>query len=131
MIWTTAFWKGAAERAIRTIAQAFVAVLGANQVGILDVNWLESISVALMAGLLSIFTSVGNASFVAGSTTTDTEPSDIDDPDEEEVDDQDEDDDLVEFEDEDIDDEDEADLDFDHDAGDLGDDRPRYGVSGS
>lgn len=74
MITTKAFWKGAFERAIKTFAQAFVAVLtlttGAEMlpsVGVLGVPWVDALSVALMATVLSVLTSIGNAEFTAGA----------------------------------------------------------------
>lgn len=68
-IWTKAFWKGAGDRAIKTFFQTFVAVVvagvGADAVGasagILEVSWLDALSVAALATLLSIATAVGNA----------------------------------------------------------------------
>lgn len=77
MIWTAAFWKGAAERALKTFLQVFTAVLivsaGAEAIGvsagIFDVDWLSALSVAALATVLSIGTSIGNADFTAGSPT--------------------------------------------------------------
>lgn len=74
MIFTLAFWKGAGERALKTFMQTFVAVLiagvGAEAVGVsaglLDADWLTAASVAALAAVLSLATSVGNASFTAG-----------------------------------------------------------------
>lgn len=66
MIFTLAFFKGLGERAIKTFAQALVAVIGAGTVGILDVDWTEALSVAALAALVSALTSIGNADFVAG-----------------------------------------------------------------
>ena len=70
------FWKGAAERAIKTFLQTFVAVviagLGADAVGVsaglLDVSWLDALSVSALATILSVATSAGNADFTAGTT---------------------------------------------------------------
>jgi hypothetical protein len=63
-----AFWKGAAERAIKTFAQTAVAVLTADSVvGLLDVNTVELVSVAGLAALVSVLTSVANPDFVAGN----------------------------------------------------------------
>lgn len=66
MIWTVNFWQGAGERAIRTFAQAAAAMLSAGAVGVMDVDWMTVLSVALLAALMSLFTSIGNADFVAG-----------------------------------------------------------------
>jgi len=58
-IWTAAFWKAAAERAIKTFAQALVAFLAVGT-GLLDVDWVAAASVAGMAALLSLLTSIGS-----------------------------------------------------------------------
>ncbi len=73
-LWSGAFWKGAGERAIKTFIQTFIAVViagvGADAVGvtagILDVSWLSALSVAALAGLLSLGTSIGNVDFTSG-----------------------------------------------------------------
>lgn len=59
-IFTRAFWSYAGERAIKTVAQAALAVIGTGAVGILSVDWQGVVSVALMAGLVSVLTSVAN-----------------------------------------------------------------------
>ncbi|MEU1146362.1 holin [Streptomyces sp. NPDC005863] len=38
-MWTAAFWKATAERAVRTFAQALAAVLVAGATSLLDVPW--------------------------------------------------------------------------------------------
>ena len=68
MIWTKQFWVGAAERAIKTIAQSLVAVLGVAGTGLLTVDWVAALSVAGAAGLASLLTSIGSAEHVAGAT---------------------------------------------------------------
>jgi hypothetical protein len=75
-MFTKAFWIGAAERAVKTFLQTFVAVaiagVGADAVGITaglqDVSWLAALSVAALATILSLATSAGNASFTEGRT---------------------------------------------------------------
>ena len=54
---TKEFWKAAAIRAIRTIAQTAVATIGTTAV-IEEVNWLMVGSSALLAGVLSLLTSI-------------------------------------------------------------------------
>ena len=49
--------KAAAVRAIKTIAQTAVATIGTSVV-IGDVNWLAVSSAAVLAGVLSVLTSV-------------------------------------------------------------------------
>lgn len=75
-LWTKAFWKGAAERAIKTFAQAFLAVFGvgtAVEVTGSTLNaetwYLAAISGAAAAAL-SLFMSLANTDFVAGTTVT-------------------------------------------------------------
>lgn len=67
MIWTNQFWLGAAERAIKTIAQSLVGVLGVSGIGLLTVDWVAALSVAGAAGLASLLTSIGSADHVAGT----------------------------------------------------------------
>lgn len=50
--------KAALVRAVKTMAQTAVALLGTHTVGILEVDWLSVLSASLMAGILSILTSV-------------------------------------------------------------------------
>lgn len=70
-MWKLAFWKGAGERAIKTFFQTFVAVVGVTgigvSVGVGQVDWLTAASVAAVATVLSIATSIGNADFTAGA----------------------------------------------------------------
>ena len=51
------FWVAAAIRAVRTIAQTAVATIGTAAV-LGDVNWWAVLSASLLAGILSILTSV-------------------------------------------------------------------------
>lgn len=75
MIWTLSFWKGTAERAIKTAFQTFVAVIiggfGVEAIGVsaglLDVSWLDALSISALATILSVATSIGNAEFTAGA----------------------------------------------------------------
>lgn len=65
-MFTREFWVGTAERALKTVAQSVVAVLGVGAVGILSVDWVQTLSVAAAAGLASILTSIADADRVAG-----------------------------------------------------------------
>lgn len=65
-MFTREFWVGAAERALKTVAQSVVAVLGVGAVGVLSVDWVQTLSVAAAAGLASILTSIADADRVAG-----------------------------------------------------------------
>lgn len=73
MIWTSRFWKGAGERALKTFVQSTLAALLAavgTTVSAWDVSWLDSgydaLGIGLMAAFLSLTTSIGNAEFTSG-----------------------------------------------------------------
>ena len=51
------WWKAAVVRAIKTVAQAAVAAIGTTAV-LTDVNWWVVGGTALLAGVLSLLTSV-------------------------------------------------------------------------
>ena len=55
---TAAFWLDAAERAVRTFAQALVAVLAAGFVVTDGAAWTEALLSAAIAALISLLTSV-------------------------------------------------------------------------
>jgi hypothetical protein len=70
------FLKATAERAIKTFIQVLVAGLGTAQIGVLDLAWEQSLSLAASAAVLSILTSLGSANLggkagpsLAGETT--------------------------------------------------------------
>ena len=48
----------AGVRAVKTIAQTAVGMLTGNMVGIMDVDWIAVASVAAMAGVVSLLTSI-------------------------------------------------------------------------
>lgn len=53
-------WLCAASvRAIKTVAQTAVSMLTGNMVGVMDVDWVAVASVATLAGIVSLLTSVG------------------------------------------------------------------------
>lgn len=60
-MWTKQFWVDSAERAIRTFAQALIAVLGAGAVNILTTDWTQALSVAAGAALLSLLMSIASS----------------------------------------------------------------------
>lgn len=67
-MFTKIFWKDTAERAVKTFAQSFGAVLIASGTGLLDVDWMNALSVAGLATVISVATSVGGIK--AGEVST-------------------------------------------------------------
>jgi hypothetical protein len=59
-MWSKTFWRDAIERAIKTIAQTAAAALIAAGTGLLDTHWITILSVADMAGIISLLTSIGS-----------------------------------------------------------------------
>lgn len=55
---TKLWWKAAGVRAVKTVAQTAVATIGTAAV-LGEVNWLMVGSAALLAGVLSLLTSIG------------------------------------------------------------------------
>ena len=59
MLTSKAFWASAIERAVKTVAQTALALLGTSQiVSALDIDWVEVGGVSLLAGILSVLTSI-------------------------------------------------------------------------
>lgn len=54
---TKEFWKAAGIRALRTFCQTAVATIGTTAV-MQDVNWIMVGSASLLAGILSVLTSI-------------------------------------------------------------------------
>jgi Kef-type K+ transport system membrane component KefB len=56
---TTAFWSIVAERAIKTVAQTGLAAITASGVlNAMEIDWVAVGGVSLLAGILSVLTSV-------------------------------------------------------------------------
>lgn len=68
---TSAFWQGAGERAVKTFAQALLGVLMSGATGLLDVDWVAALSVAALATIVSLLTSLATPDFTAGAPTDD------------------------------------------------------------
>ncbi|MGK5627527.1 holin [Streptomyces sp. URMC 123] len=60
-MFTAAFWKATAERAIRTFAQALAAVLTAGATDLISVDWKAALSTAGMAALLAVLTALATS----------------------------------------------------------------------
>ena len=54
----TKWIKAAGVRAIKTVAQTAVALIGTNAIGITEVNWVGVASGAALAGIVSLLTSL-------------------------------------------------------------------------
>ena len=52
------WFKAAGVRAIKTVAQTAVALIGTNSIGMTDVNWQAVMSAAVLSGIVSLLTSV-------------------------------------------------------------------------
>ena len=66
--WSKEFWKAAGNRAVRTMAQTAVSLIGVGSF-MSDVNWRQVLSASLLAGLLSVLTSVSSGLPEAGADT--------------------------------------------------------------
>ena len=70
------WWAAAGVRALRTAAQASLALIGTTAVGLTQVDWLGVGSAAGLAAILSILTSLGGLPEV---TDTEVTPSSVGD----------------------------------------------------
>lgn len=57
MIKNKEWWKAAGIRAIKTVAQAVIAMIGTSAV-MSEVDWAAVISASVLAGILSMLTSI-------------------------------------------------------------------------
>lgn len=74
-IFTPTFLKDAAERAISTAAQAAIGVLTAGAVGLIDVDWAATGSIAGLAAVVSVLKSlVAGTSGDGTASLVDTDP---------------------------------------------------------
>lgn len=55
------FWISSSERALKTFAQTFLAMIGAQAFDVLAANWTSLLSVSLGAAVLSYLTSIVSA----------------------------------------------------------------------
>ena len=66
-MWTSLFWKAVFERAVKTFCQAAVALLIGDGIGITDVNWASVASIAGLATVVSVLTSISTAGATDGN----------------------------------------------------------------
>jgi hypothetical protein len=57
------FWKAAGERAVKTLAQTLIALIGTGMVGVMELDWLQMLSIAATATILSLLTSIASSNF--------------------------------------------------------------------
>lgn len=60
------FWVATAERAIKTFAQAGIALLTGDTLGILSVDWANVGQVSVLAALVSVLTSIASGAAPVG-----------------------------------------------------------------
>lgn len=81
------FWAGTAERAVKTLAQAALAMIGTNTVAITDLDWQHILAVAATAAVVSVLTSLATPETAATAKEVKVEmvtaptPPTVDDPD--------------------------------------------------
>jgi hypothetical protein len=57
-MWNKQFALATLERALKTFAQALIAVFAAGSVTLLDVDWTQALAVSGTAALISVLTSI-------------------------------------------------------------------------
>ena len=57
-MWNQKFWKTAAERALRTLAQVLLSLIVVGETGFMNVDWIQALSVAGLAAVASILMSI-------------------------------------------------------------------------
>lgn len=57
-MFTKTWIKAALVRAIKTVAQTAVSLIGTNAIGLTEVNWIAVLSASILAGIVSILTSI-------------------------------------------------------------------------
>ena len=81
------FWAGTAERVVKTLAQATLAMIGTNTVAITDLDWQHILAVAATAAVVSVLTSLATPETAASMKDIRVEmvaaptPPPVDDPD--------------------------------------------------
>jgi hypothetical protein len=60
-MFTVQFWKGAAERSIKTAAQVLATYLAADAADVFAVDWRRAVGVAVGAAIVSVLTSLASS----------------------------------------------------------------------
>lgn len=63
------FWTGAGERALKTVAQAALAVMSMTGFDLIQADWLGIISTIITAAILSLLTSIATPTQAATTST--------------------------------------------------------------
>jgi hypothetical protein len=58
-VFTLIFWKAIAERGLKTFVEAWAAALVADAGGLIDADWIGSLSIAGMATLIAVLLNIG------------------------------------------------------------------------
>ena len=65
-IWTVAFWKATAERAVRGFAWSLLSTLGAGATNVVEMPWQTATGIAAGAAVLSVLASVASSAITGG-----------------------------------------------------------------
>lgn len=60
------WFKAAGIRALKTVAQTAVALIGTNAIGMTEVDWVAVGSASLLAGIVSMLTSIAGLPEIKG-----------------------------------------------------------------
>lgn len=71
-MFTLLFWKAVAERSIKTFCQVLAVLITVNGLGIHEVDWFDVLSIAGLAAIASLVTSVATAGATDGSPSLTT-----------------------------------------------------------
>jgi hypothetical protein len=67
-MFTRAFWTAALERAVKTFAQTAAALIGADAIDVLEIDWASVAGVSGTAALVSVLTSIASIPLSNGNS---------------------------------------------------------------